>query len=202
MFIFWTNYHARAEAETIVRETCVECGTTYLYRVHCTATGSETSMMDWKSGSGQEAANEQALRILERNIANAWDEVPCPVCGRYQPRMVEGMAVWEYGSLRESGRILTVLSFVVVVSVLMGSLVAVIEHRPWLALLVIVAGPIPAAVLYGIGRRGLRRYAEAVAAYDPNATSKKKRIRLGRERAVTLDEYELGFQPPETIDDD
>jgi hypothetical protein len=202
VLIYWTDYRARVEAEAIVRETCVECGTVYLYRVHCTATGSETSMLDWKSGSGQQAANEQAMRILERNVKEAWDEVPCPVCGCYQPRMVAGMAAAEHGSLREGGRILKVFALVAAVMAIVGPLTALLEKHPWLALVVFVFCVATAVPLYVLGRREHKRYVKAIAAFDPNTTSRKKRIRLGRERAVTQDEYELGFQPPKVDDDD
>jgi hypothetical protein len=206
------NRHAHATAKgTAVKEAkCEQCECEYTYLVFRRAIGKSTAFLVADHETAQARANDDLYELLK----SACDPVPCPNCGWYQRDMVARARQLRFGWLSIPSRVFFVISCILLPFVALFAAVWLEEKDRYaelglttmerqdaetllVSLLLWGAALILAAVLL-ILRFLLPRF------YDPNAADPKRRIDLGRYRAVTKEALRTGAFPrdanPDTRD--
>jgi hypothetical protein len=167
-----TRWVATARGTVWKVVTCSHCQQRYAFQLELETTGQEVGPPLSVGDEGAKLAQARAEENLSKMARNVVIPLPCPICGCYQPDMVD--------RLRTEGTGNTPVIAGMVVAVL--SLIPLAFRVPYIWVATAVG------VSVGLGLIG---YADwAAARWDPNAGDPEPRKARGRKRAVWGEQLE------------
>jgi hypothetical protein len=191
IYVFWTEYTAKAQGRNLKFVPCEHCSTEYVYVMEREAVGTGTSVYllndEGAAGHATSAADETLACVLE----NDFDPVPCPACGHYQRYMFPKLLGNTGLGVRIVLLVVSVIGCLAAVTALYRT-ITYLQHpnddgfgrmvTTWFVLLLLS--------LTGIGLSIVNRV--LIRRFDPNVGDPQARIALARGRAVTRAEFERG----------
>jgi Zn ribbon nucleic-acid-binding protein len=161
---------------------CVECQHHYVYFIEREASGAGFSALSLFDQGATRKATERAERELAKKFENEVDIVPCPECGTIQPEMVDEARRLRYRWMKITGICLAPLAIMLLpISLSMSK--SYNDRGIFLVFMSIT-------VLAGLLSIGLPLAKFLMNRdYDPNEQPAKARIKQGRKRAISFEEF-------------
>ena len=169
MYVSWNNHTEQMSASVVKEVTCEKCRTQYLYALARTETGMGTSLYGMDEQGAQGRAADRAATRLENSLNDAFELVPCPNCGVYQPPMIVFLK-------NAHLKWLLLVAMLIMVGSVIALVVGFIDGNGTMAVTA------PLFFLLGIGLIFFRRW--SAERYDPNQGVPEPRKQLGRELAM------------------
>jgi hypothetical protein len=195
--VVWKQYNCTTSGVVLKRVECEKCRTVYIYQMRRHAQGHGASVYYVDNEGAEERARTEAETALERKLEVDCDAVPCVNCGNYQHHMVQKIKSERYIWLPWLAAFLPFATFILGIFAWVAysnsNAGATPEHAQICLILAVAAGVVSLiAIVAQI----------IVSRFDPNAAPVEKRRALGRQLAVTLDEFEQlsTEQKPETTE--
>jgi hypothetical protein len=169
---------------------CEECGQKYVYFLERSASGEGTSFLFLENAEAQQRAEETAKADLTAELARGVDPVPCPRCGWFQKSMVKRARDLHRKWMITAGIVCLIAAIpLFIAGAIANGQVAQGRWRADAQVVAYVAGVLTAGCVL-LAPTLLIGRAVSVARFDPNAAPAADRIEDGRDRALTLVEYE------------
>jgi hypothetical protein len=182
--IVWKEYRCTMSGFAIKFVLCEKCGTVYVYQMTRQVEDAAASVYFLDNKGAEERARLGAEASLQNTLEADCDGVPCLNCGTYQKQMVQKIKEERYKWLPWAAVLLPILAFIYGVFTWYGyqdpNPSDPEKMRNRLIFAVVLGGLAILAVISQF----------IVSRYDPNSAPLEERRSLGRERAVTLAEYE------------
>jgi len=181
--IVWKEYSCTMSGAVLKFVECEKCQTRYVYQMNRQVMNTGSSLYFLDNQGAESRARSGAEQALQSKLDEDCDGVPCLNCGTYQRQMVSKLKNERYSWL----------PWVVVISPLVAVLLGAwtwmgynhpataSEHTRNRLILTVVVGLVSliSAVAQFINSR-----------FDPNAAPLEERRALGRQLAVTFEEFE------------
>jgi hypothetical protein len=174
VYVHWRTQIISSSSTTVREVTCANCGTEYAYALSRTESGTGTSPYGLDDDGAKHRALKTASSKLDNSLDCAFELVPCPQCGDYQPEMVAFLK----NSYRKWLYIPAALLFLVAVAALVRAVM--LRGNGVLISIAIVC---IAAGIYFVKWR----WREA-ASHDPNQGDSTTRIEQGKRLALVKQE--------------
>jgi hypothetical protein len=182
--IVWREYSCTTSGVAVKCVECENCRTVYVYQMRRRVEGTGASVYFLDNEGAQNRARIEAEAALQTTLEGDCDAVPCLNCGTYQRHMVQKLKNERYSWLPW---IVVIAPFV---TLLLGIFAwfgyydpdpgAPPEHAQNRLILAVVAGVVSVVAIVA---------QIIVSRFDPNAAPADKRRALGRQLAVTFDEF-------------
>jgi hypothetical protein len=183
--VVFSELSARVTGTAWKPTVCRGCGEKYYYRMTRATTGARDANVTMSQEEGQRAAQATAEQRLWDVLAEDFNLIPCPTCGKYQPEMCEEL---RERKCKPAWTRTLILGAITGLSLTLSGWCLTPEFQA----LGLDRGLIPLLILGGLAGvlTLVSRYSYQVQkrGYNPNEEPLEQRLKIAKQRSLTADE--------------